>query len=121
MDAKEYFRERERMCKSQNPNDECVGCPLEFFDECSGIESVDIVEKWSKEHPRKTRQDAFLKLFPKARVSDEGLIVINPCAIEHDLSVKCMGSGMSCRECRKKYWLGEADEDFLKNRKDKEK
>lgn len=73
MDAVEYLKTLSRMC-----NCECCNC--EFKKRLSGFESctvwrkthpdeaVAIVEKWAAEHPIKTRQSEFLKLFPSARV-----------------------------------------------------
>lgn len=60
MDALEFLRERKRMC---NLRKHCEGCPLER-DGCGlGISTPDeeyekfiaIVERWSREHPSKTR------------------------------------------------------------------
>ena len=59
MDALEFIRERNRMCKSFGDGEGCMRCP--FYKEgnrCMAIlwkeEIVPIVEKWSKEHPLKT-------------------------------------------------------------------
>lgn len=57
MDALEFIRERNRMCKSFG--DGCMSCPFyKEGDNCMAIlweeEMVPIVEKWSKENPRKT-------------------------------------------------------------------
>lgn len=59
MDAMEFIRERNRMCKAF-PS--CKGCPACDFDGCGSVHLnegiIPIVEKWAKEHPRKTRQSA---------------------------------------------------------------
>ncbi len=82
MDAVKFFKEIERMCKvyRDNPYGErdCKECPLEIsVDECMRVdmeesekivEIVEIVERWSKEHPVKTYKDDFLEKFPKAQV-----------------------------------------------------
>lgn len=57
MDALQFIRERNRMCKSFG--DGCMSCPLyKEGNHCMAIlweeEIVPIVEKWSKEHPCKT-------------------------------------------------------------------
>ena len=59
MDALEFIRERNRVCKSFGDGEGCMSCP--FYKEgnrCMAIlwkeEIVPIVEKWSKEHPCKT-------------------------------------------------------------------
>ncbi len=77
-------------------------------------EAVSIVEKWSKEHPRKTRQSEFLKMFPNAQIF-EGVLKIEPCElIDSKLnSEECHSYdefGLSgCYECRKNYWLEEIE------------
>ena len=63
------------------------------------------VEQWAKDHPLKTRQSEFLKMFPGASVSD-GTLDIRPCIIEK--SVKCIAlEGKDCDNCRREYWLTE--------------
>ena len=53
MDALEFVRERNRMCKSSGRG--CNDCPANDIDDCIAAHSdegiVPIVEKWSKEHP----------------------------------------------------------------------
>ena len=77
-------------------------------------EVVEIVERWGKEHPRKTRQSEFLKMFPNAQIF-EGVLKIEPCElIDSKLnSEECHSYdefGLSgCYECRKKYWLEEVE------------
>ena len=76
MDALEFIRERNRMCKSFG--DGCWKCPVYKNNGCIAVlwteEIVPIVEKWSKENPRKTRQDLFLEQHPEANIEDGGLI-----------------------------------------------
>ena len=76
-------------------------------------EVVEIVERWGKEHPLKTRQSEFLKMFPRAGRGEDGLIVF--CPEDFDSKFECplkRGSGHDlCGECRKNYWLEEVDDD----------
>ena len=82
MDAVEFIVTRDRMCKSFN--NRCSGCEIanrmDGNESCNDYikrypaEAVAIVEKWSKEHPRKTRQNEFLKLFPKGRLASDGML-----------------------------------------------
>lgn len=69
MDAVKFIEERNRMCKT---NVSCYGCPAQdnrrshsciFAMEnwSSPEQQIEIVEKWSNEHPRKTRQSVFLE------------------------------------------------------------
>lgn len=60
MDALEFVKERNRMC---NVVKGCHECPL-YLKGCTFIElieqdTIDIVEKWSKEHPVKSYLDVF--------------------------------------------------------------
>lgn len=122
MDAVEFFEERDRMCKSFDGD--CTGCDIykvtmssltcNTFIFTRPREMVAIVERWAKDHPRKTRQSEFLKLFPNAQIS-EGVLKIEPCElIDSKLnSEECHSYdefGLSgCYECRKNYWLEEVE------------
>lgn len=65
-------------------------------------------EKWAAEHPIKTRQSEFLKLFPYARVKKaNGLPIVSPCDLDVKLAGKC--EGIPCQECWKKFWLAEVE------------
>jgi hypothetical protein len=67
--------------------------------------NVDRVIKWAKDHPVKTRQSEFLKLFPNATIDeDNGILCIKPCTI--DESIGCT-NGKGCDDCYRKYWLTE--------------
>lgn len=67
--------------------------------------AVQIVEQWAKDHPVKTRQSEFLKLFPNAAIDeDDGILCIKPCTI--DESIGCT-NGKGCDDCYRKYWLTE--------------
>ncbi len=65
----------------------------------------EIIIKWCEEHPEKTRQDRFLKMFPNAKI-DNGVVVICPKNVETTL--RC--GVKDCGECRKEYWLAEVEE-----------
>lgn len=110
MDALEFIRERNRMCKSFG--DGCMTCP--FYKEgnhCMAIlweeEMVPIVEKWSKENPRKTRQDVFLEQYPEAGTDTKGILRICPKFISADWG-NC--KHMLCSDCRISYWGQLVDE-----------
>ena len=67
--------------------------------------TYNIVEKWSDNHPVKTRQSEFLKMFPNAVIDeDDGILCIRPCDI--DESIGCT-NGKGCDDCYRKYWLAE--------------
>lgn len=127
MDAVEFLEKRNRMCGALG--DECTDkdgtlCPLlvaarKVGKGCYGYtkshpaEAVAIVEQWAKEHPRKTRQNELLKLFPRVDMTADGVIAFCPenmastfvCPIkERD----CYDP--ECGDCRRKYWLEEVEE-----------
>lgn len=100
-----------RMCKSFNG---CGMCPLfEFCGdkiEYSDLDKINkIILKWCKKHPAETRQDRFLKMFPKANICYD-CIAISPCDVDiRQIDGKKCGT-KSCVKCRKEYWLAEVDE-----------
>lgn len=110
MDAVEFFKTVNRLCKNQSCN-ECPvyknGCMVGFDDDSVERieETVSKVEQWAKDHPVKTRQSEFLKQFPDARVNDDGILCITPCNIEGK-SIGCP-NGKNCGDCRREYWLTE--------------
>ena len=116
MDAVKFTRAAMRMCNAYYSK--CWSCPAGDDTSCkldssygaiSAEEKVAIVEKWAKEHPVKTRQSEFLKLFPYARVKKaNGLPIVSPCDLDVKLAGKC--EGIPCQECWKKFWLAEVEE-----------
>lgn len=81
---------------------------MSFYNIESVQKMVQIVEQWAKDHPFKTRQSEFLKMFPNAVIDeDDGILGINPCAI--DESIGCT-DGKGCDGCRRKYWKEEVSE-----------
>lgn len=121
MDAVEFIVTRNRMCRSFNG---CYnGCEVKkrmgTDDMCINYmkqnpqEVVEIVERWGKEHPRKTRQSEFLKLFPKGRLASDGMLKF--CPQEVDSGFMCpmvvqQSRGVHCEDCRREYWLEEVKE-----------
>lgn len=111
MDAVEFVKTVNRLCKNRH----CDGCPVAKEGRCMvGFddksvknieETISKVEKWAKDHPVKTRQSEFLKLFPNATIDeDNGILCIKPCTI--DESIGCT-NGKGCDDCYRKYWLTE--------------
>lgn len=112
MDALEFIRERNRMCKSFGV--ECENCPANKDNFCIAFnvdeEIVPIVEKWSKENPRKTRQDVFLEQYPETRIGDDGVLQINPCLISashRNAHGSCATMKRECEDCRREFWTQE--------------
>ena len=109
MDAVKYLKERERMCDSYN--NMCDGCGFGKVSKGNRIEednpekAVEIVEKWSSEHPAKTRQSELLKAFPNAEIKN-GIAVACPKSLDKNVECELLSS---CVECTRKYWLAEVE------------
>lgn len=117
MDAVDYLKKSRRMCKSSGGCDTCVAyidgeCCIDFGAK-SGKEkeTVAIVEQWAKDHPVKTRQSEFLKMFPKVPMKDD-VIDICPATVVKWLKNAEHCNHILCADCRKAFWLMEvADND----------
>ena len=120
MDAKEFFSEAGRLCGSDDVMDmdeemkedlwALLGLRADEGRFKNGYdELIDYVEKWSKDHPLKTRQKALLKRFSYQRLDADGLSPI--CPRDFDTRIKRDRCDDDCHECRKKYWTSPADEE----------
>lgn len=111
MDAAEFFSEFRRMCKSSN---DCTKCQY-HGNKCDNAneifeKTVAVVEKWSQEHPRKTRQSEFLNMCPTAMVDD--VCVLDVCPAIIDVRYRERGgrncgnlTRLSCQDCRREFWM----------------
>ena len=112
MDALEFIREKNRMCKSFGDGKGCMSCPVyKEGNRCAAIlwkeEIIPIVEKWSKENPRKTLQSIFLEQYPYAR-SVDGVIMICPKML--DTSFSCpIDDNIDCSACKRGFWTQEVE------------
>lgn len=110
MDAVKFLKEKKRMCDSfDNYCTDCTGCEIES--KSSGMhcaeymekypeQTVEIVEKWSKEHPQETRLSRFLKYYPNAPLDMYGI----PRACVKDLGIVeyeywCSDDCTDCPDC----------------------
>nr|DAF61839.1 MAG TPA: hypothetical protein [Siphoviridae sp. ctbgC51] len=127
MDAVAYFKAYARMCDSFDSKNNitgkpCVGCPLDDIGRgChmndltnNAEECVAAVEKWAKEHPVRTRQSKFLKMFPNARIESDGMPSICPIVVDkrchnkdNDALLCLARDEEECRKCRRDFWLAE--------------
>lgn len=70
---------------------------------------VELVEKWSKEHPRKTRQDEFLERWPNAHMKF-GVLQICPKSVMGPNGWWEDGcGGVLCATCRREFWMQEVE------------
>lgn len=83
-------------------------CNLCMMDDTELDKANEIILKWIKEHPVKTRQDKFLEMFPNALKNKNGIIDLCPGCI--NTNIECFHTAQKCAECCKKYWLAEVDE-----------
>ena len=117
MDAVEFFKTVNRLCKNQIYCAECpickngVSCMVKADDDSikSIEETVSKVEQWGKDHPIKTRQSEFLKIFQKATIRD-GVLTICPMAIDKTLDDPERCHETTCYKCLEKYWLAPINE-----------
>lgn len=120
MDAIKFVKTINRMCKYY---DMCSiqGCPLQEkklnCDEIHAMndkieELTQVVEKWDKEHPARTRQSEFLKLFPfysETNFNTKGILNLKPCSVDkrYRENPDDFDCNWECDECRRKYWTEE--------------
>lgn len=125
MDALKFIEERNRMCdRYWQVDGDCDGCPLVYTRECNEMRNmvddsgkavgkvVEIVEKWSKEHPRKTRQSVLLEQYPEADLDTHGFALLCPMAISADYrdgSGLCADPDRECGDCRREFWTQEVE------------
>lgn len=104
MDAVEFLKQYSRMVTfGVQPFKVPSNLPYE--------EIVSRVEQWAKEHPVKTRQSEFLKMWPDAEIGGDGLPNVAPCQlclglIHSEFPEDCESRGL-CDECRRDFWLAE--------------
>ena len=113
MEALEFLKEHKRMCNEYSRSyNGCCDCPLVSHCSISSTASdddnkktVDVVEQWSKDHPRKTRQSVFLEKWPNV-ITNNGVIDILPCTIDPSLAES---DGKDCFKCRREFWMQEGE------------
>lgn len=114
MDAVEFARERNRICKAFGRS--CRRCPIglthDVGTECAKFfferpEYVTgIVERWAKQNPVKTRQSEFLKQWPDAERYCSGALSVCPKSVDRNLKLDC---SRPCDKCCSQFWLEEIE------------
>ena len=108
MDALEFIKAIKQML-SAGANNSTVQKYISAYkkNDCEGM--VKAAEQWAADHPVKTRQSVFLKLFPGADVGEtDGCLTLDPCNVYKKMRKGC--EGRKCSECRKAFWLAEVEE-----------
>lgn len=120
MDALKFIEERNRMCDYYGKKDGtggCADCP-ERDSTCNVVrfvtpEYIADVEKWSQEHPRKTRQSEFLEMFPTAKMDNDGSVDVCPAEVDaKQRDPDGQGCGDLCKDCavcRRQFWMQEVE------------
>lgn len=113
MDMTEFFSELLRMCKSSS---DCAKCQYNGGMCDNAIEllekTVAVVEKWSREHPRKTRQSVFLEQYPEAQIDDNDVLSVWPAVISPSHRKDgggCLNIHKVCADCRREFWMQEVE------------
>ena len=106
MDAVECMKTVTRMLKSGT-----IDCAIQKYisaqkkNDYEGM--VEAAEQWAAEHPVKTRQSEFLKLFPNAQ-TDSGCLNACPMDVFGNTGIDC--NKRTCFECKKEFWLAEVED-----------
>ena len=111
---KEYIRMMDSIRTTDLGSFDCKGvyncndCPLNSID-CdyarNAFDIIEIVEKWSKEHPIVTNADKFKEVFGIDPRTPEGTYICPAFTVTLDECAR-----RECDNCRKKYWESEYKE-----------
>lgn len=122
MDAVNFLKERARMCEANQTGEmTCENCAAyKGVSQCYKLgepkdpeKMVAIVEQWAAEHPIKTSQSEFLKLFPGAEPTKDGVLAICPKAFSPEYKDEmglCKRYYAECDNCCRQFWLAEVEE-----------
>ncbi len=106
MDAVEYVKQ----CRRMIANDVQIRSVLGGW---SAEAVVEQVEQWAKEHPVKTRQSEFLKMWPDTEIFENKYLNVCPALISKEYRDKeaggCYDPGMDCGKCKHDFWLKEIE------------
>ncbi len=106
-DTVNFFTEIDRMCHNTICGDDC---PVHMRARKDGIScgyylskhpeyAVDIVQKWSDEHPQKTRLEDFKEKYPNAKIIDTGTPPFHPNHLGYCNNCSCCTRGGSFSAC----------------------
>lgn len=111
MDAVKFLQERNRMFLSGGATPS-----IGLEDDFDPVMAVEIVEKWSEQHPRRTRQSVFLEQWPEARIDNNtGVLTICPAELTKECRDDIGACGAYsietcvCKHCRREFWMQEVE------------
>ena len=111
MDAVEFLDKVDRLSKRGSTEEKMRYNDYRTAGDNTG--AVKFVERWATAHPTKTRQSEFLKLFPGAEPTKDGVLAICPNAfspVYKDERGLCKWHYAECDNCCRKFWLAEVEE-----------
>ena len=116
-----YVAEVKRLCKTQyNKYGSCSSCPMADLG-CDVVgeitqEHIDVMQKWSVEHPPETRAERFFKMFPNAPKSYLSTIPIT-CVKYLGWVKECeLGYGTeNCKKCWNEPYVERGEDSESKN------
>lgn len=118
MDAVEFLKQFNRMCEAYDEDGFCKNCPAYEYNCCANFNGqendvVQIVEQWTKEHPVKTRQSEFLKMYPDTEMLESGCLNICPTLLSKEYrneeANECNQPDFNCGKCKRDFWLKEIE------------
>lgn len=105
MDAVEFLNKVDRLSKRGSTEEKMRY--NDYRTARDNTRAVKFVERWGAEHPVKTRQSEFLKLFPNAQ-TDSGCLNACPMDVFGNTGIDC--NKRTCFECKKAFWLAEVED-----------
>lgn len=107
-----YFAEKRRMTGQRKDGIcelNCIDCPLSSFNNGTGVpcsifetncpeKAIEIIQKWSDEHPPKTYLSELLKIFPNSSLDDNGTPIFCPYHLGFMSIDDCRNDG-NCIKC----------------------
>lgn len=105
MDAVEFLDKVDRLSKRGSTEEKMRY--NDYMTARDNTRAVKFVERWDAEHPVKTRQSEFLKLFPNAQ-TDSGCLNACPMDVFGNTGIDC--NKRTCFECKKAFWLAEVED-----------
>lgn len=108
----DYIHELRRLCDHES----CRDCPFDYMEDCNNMDidqsMIDTLQKWSDEHPEKTRAEAFLEMFPKLKKDDAAMLRL-PCfkILSGDNPCCARMKGDKCWECWSQPYNGEFEKE----------
>ena len=109
MDAVEFLDKVDRLSKRGSTEEKMRY--NDYRTERDNTRAVKFVERWDAEHPVKTRQSVFLKMFPNVMLNDNGQPAFCPRLLDteyHPVGGCCLDVDI-CQRCMDNFWGQEVE------------